>query len=686
MQTILSYVEKTKSIWRTGDNGQKWEEVEKNKGEVLDLLEHPHSKKRAVAVGQKKTHWVTDDEGVTWKEFKTERLVSIQQPGFAFSASNPDHVLYSGTECTGGIFTAECRDTTYYTTDFFKTDPKELLGDTHKCMFTQSTPGFNETTDSTVLCIVDGENAHPKHRKLVISDNWFKDKEEPKLDGINVIEGVAETAAVFKFIVVAVKSTGTDEMALYVTDDAKQWHRAEFPHEHSGLKEDAYTILESTPYSIQVDVLSGHATNPMGTLFTSNSNGTYFTKGLEHTNRAPTGAVDFEKVEGIQGILLANIVDNYEQLDSSVNAAKKVVSRISFDDGKMGTWQPLKAGDDKLHLHSIINAGIGGRVFSSRAPGLVMGVGNTGKNLEEYMDGDLYLSDDAGQTWNRVKKEAHKYEFGGLGSIIIIVNDEERTNKIEYSTDFGKNWKEYKLEKEVRVRLLTTTPDSTSLNFLLVGTDKDKKHYAISLDFSEVLEKKCDKDDFEKWYARYDEDGKPDCLMGHKEYFMRRKKDAQCNAATKLYEEPDAEQEICECLDHDFECDFNYIRSDDGKTCDPVAGTAQIPADKCKDPKDKYKGPSGFRKIPGNNCKDGVDKENEEVERECGAGKISRTSNDALCLTCAVATPPSDGKISMQITKFKGARAEQYFYLDHAETSSSNEEVWLQYENQKDVY
>jgi hypothetical protein len=637
VQTILSFVGQTKSIWRTGDNGQKWEEIDTNKGAVIDVLEHPHDKKRAIAIGENKLHWVTDDEGATWREFKTELPPSIKQWGFVFSATNPDYVLYAGSKCSiEDTITDGCYDKSYYTTDFFKTDPKELLDHTHRCTFTQSTKAFNETTESTVLCIVDGKDSHPLHRKLVISDNWFKDKEEPLLDGIKVVEGVAELAAVYKFIVVAVKSSGTDEMALYVTDDAKQWHRAEFPHEHGGLREDAYTVLESTPYSIQIDVLSGHITNPMGSLFTSNSNGTYFTRGLEHTNRSPQSMVDFEKIEGIQGILMANIVENYKEVEASANAPKKVVSRISFDDGKMNTWKPLKAGDEDLHLHSVTSAGNGGRVFSSRAPGLVMGVGNTGKNLEEYIDCDTYLSTDAGLTWEKVKKEAHKYEFGGLGSVIVVVNDEIVTDKIEYSTDFGKSWKPFTLEKELRVRLLTTTPDSTSLNFLIVGTDREKKSYAISLDFSEVLDRKCEKDDFEQWYARYDEDGKPDCLMGHKEYFYRRKKDAQCNAATKLYEEPDAEEDICECQDHDFECDFNYIRSDDGKTCEPVPGTAKIPADQCKDPKDKYKGPSGFRKIPGNNCKDGINKEKEEVERDCGAGKLSQTHRTTLHLM-----PPS---------------------------------------------
>jgi hypothetical protein len=99
--------------------------------------------------------------------------------------------------------------------------------------------------------------------------------------------------------------------------------------------EEAYTILPSTSYSIQVDVLSSMSMrNQIGTLFTSNSNGSYFTRSLENTNRNNNGIVDFEKVQNIEGILLANIVSNHEEVTANPRTAEKQIeSRISFDDG-----------------------------------------------------------------------------------------------------------------------------------------------------------------------------------------------------------------------------------------------------------------------------------------------------------------------------------------------------------------
>jgi hypothetical protein len=366
----------------------------------------------------------------------------------------------------------------------------------------------------------------------------------------------------------------------------------------------------------------------IGQLFTSNSNGTYFTRNLDNTNRILEGLVDFEQIQGIDGIVMANTVKNADEVKSSKRAKKQLQTKISFDDGKMNTWKALKTTDDKeLHLHSVTELINGGRVFSSAAPGLVMGVGNTGGSLEAYEDGDLYISDDAGLTWQLAIKEAHKYEFGGAGSIIVAVYDEGYTSKIKYSTDHGKNWKELDLDVEIRPQLLTTTPDSTTLQFLLIGSGKDKKTHVLNLDFKDAFDGrvcKLDKDndsksDYEKWYARYDDDKKPDCLMGRKQFFWRRKKDKDCNAAD-AYKDPEVENEVCECQAQDFECDFNFVRDSDGNCVLASGAKLPIPPNECKNPKDEYEGPSGYRKIPGNSCKGGIDKD-KPIKRKCEDGK-----------------------------------------------------------------
>jgi len=109
-------------------------------------------------------------------------------------------------------------------------------------------------------------------------------------------------------------------------------------------------------------------------------------------------------------------------------------------DGKQIPCDRSNLEECSLHLHSVTNPHNFGPIFSSTAPGLVMGVGSVGKQLSPYEECDTFLSTDAGLTWRMVRREAHVYEFGDSGSIILTVNDEEMTDTVSYSTDFGGTW------------------------------------------------------------------------------------------------------------------------------------------------------------------------------------------------------------------------------------------------------
>lgn len=69
-----------------------------------------------------------------------------------------------------------------------------------------------------------------------------------------------------------------------------------------------------------------------------------------------------------------------------------------------------------------------------------MGVGSVGEALLPYEECDTFLSTDAGVTWNVIARDAHKYEFGDQGSILVVINDEDKTDTVEYSLDLGKTW------------------------------------------------------------------------------------------------------------------------------------------------------------------------------------------------------------------------------------------------------
>lgn len=497
----------------------------------------------------------------------------------------------------------------------------------------------------------------------MISDSYFVDNKgttqefEPEFETGRTVQGIVGITVVKRYLAAAASAEGTDEMAMYISDDTIKWHRAVFPHDHK-MKQSAYTVLESTDYSIQIDVMNARPFNPMGVLLSSNSNGTYFTRNIEHTNRNFEGYVDFEKVTGIQGIVLVNTVDNWEEILNK-GGHKNVKTEISFDDGR--TFHGLKCDGKDLHLHSVTELSNSGRVFSSPAPGLAMGIGNTGDYLKPYKEGNLYVSDDAGATWRLGQEGPHKYEFGDQGSILVAIPDpreetDRTTNVVKYSLNHGKDWKSVELPQKMRPIQITTTKDSTSLKFLLEGIEDKSDHptsYIIALDFDDLHEGKCKDSDMEMWSARVDENSKPTCLMGHTQSYRRRKADADCFIKNE-FEDPVPVTESCSCTDEDFECDFNFVRSEDRKSC-VKAGALVVLEGQCKDPKGTFMGSSGWRLIPGNDCKrvSGTQKD-EKVKLDC-EGSVAA---------------PASGLISHHQEVFGGLNFENKVYLERTGVST----------------
>jgi hypothetical protein len=122
-----------------------------------------------------------------------------------------------------------------------------------------------------------------------------------------------------------------------------------------------------------------------------------------------------------------------------------------------------------------------------------MAVGNVGEKLASYVESDTFLSRDAGFTWEEVHKDAHLWEFGDSGSILVMVNDEEPTDHVLFTTDEGLNWREYKFTNEkVRVRSIVTVPLDTSRRFILFGSyARSPTSVAVHLDFTALTSLRC---------------------------------------------------------------------------------------------------------------------------------------------------------------------------------------------------
>ena len=214
--------------------------------------------------------------------------------------------------------------------------------ETSRCQFAHSTKDFqHEAHEDLIYCVAfdstptDGIHSLSSSR-LFSSTDFFKSETRVEDLGIGKnARGVVALAIVSKFAVVALRDLApgnNGEMLLYVTVDTKTWAKAQFPHASSAkLRENAYTVVESTTHSLAVDVVLQDQ-GSIGTLFVSNSNGTYFVESLKDTNRNELGYVDYENIYGVEGVGLANIVANSADVESK-RAAKVLKSKITFDDG-----------------------------------------------------------------------------------------------------------------------------------------------------------------------------------------------------------------------------------------------------------------------------------------------------------------------------------------------------------------
>ena len=73
-----------------------------------------------------------------------------------------------------------------------------------------------------------------------------------------------------------------------------------------------------------------------GAILKSNSNGTYFGISIENVNRDQRGYVDFEKMIGLDGIALINVVGNPDE--AKITGVKALQSRITHNDGGFSNW------------------------------------------------------------------------------------------------------------------------------------------------------------------------------------------------------------------------------------------------------------------------------------------------------------------------------------------------------------
>ncbi|KAH8920807.1 Oligoxyloglucan reducing end-specific cellobiohydrolase [Atractiella rhizophila] len=570
---------------------------------------HQYNKDRAYLVAGGRKVYTTTNKGQRWTYFQAPLDANILRiPLLDFHPTRPDWLIWTGSKDCSGPLSNNCHAQSYYT----RNNGDSWSGiDSYVRICSWGRDKKLWIDEKTIFCESyknkEGSQHSDNTMQFVEGKNFYTQKKV-------LFDNIVGYATFEEYMVVA-EVTGTGgSLTLQVSLNGDRYASALFPP-NMRIMPSAFTVLESTTDSVFLHVTtSGAPGAEWGSLFKSNSNGTYYTMSLEHVNRNDAGYVDFEKMIGLDGIALINVVSNPD--DATLTGKKELQTR--------GRWKPIipPARDSlgrsydcmstscSLHIHGYTERRDPRATYSSpTAVGLMIGVGNVGEKLAPYEDSDTFLTRDGGFTWDEVHKDAHLWEYGDQGSIIVLVNDEQPTDFVTYTLNEGLSWQDYNFGQKLRVRTIVTVPQDTSRKFILFGSEpgRTSETVAVHLDFSQVTNTKCNldladpnNDDFELWSPS--EKREQTCLFGRQVMYHRRIRERNCYVG-EIMPQPFKKERDCLCTDDDFECEFNYRRDPYTHQCVLVDGAQPLPNnDTCTWQQDFWYERTAYRKVPHSSC------------------------------------------------------------------------------------
>ncbi|KAJ0067047.1 hypothetical protein NL108_008949, partial [Boleophthalmus pectinirostris] len=343
-------------------------------------------------------------------------------------------------------------------------------------------------------------------------------------------------------------------------------------------------------------------------LYISDSPGVYFTLSLENlrTSRGLAGnlLVDFYKVEGINGMYLANkLVDN------------QVKTFITYNKGQTWALLPAPATDIagnnlhcilpfcSLHLHLEMseNPYTSGPITSKKSvPGIIVATGNIGTELSTTNLG-MFITADAANSWRQIFDEEHNIWFlDNGGALLAVLHAAQPIRHLWISLDEGKKWDRHTFSlAPLYVDGVLMAPESENHIITFFGHFSYRSEWQlIKIDYKGIFNRRCMDGDYQTWHLQYK--GEP-CVMGEKQIYMKRRPGNRCMLAldySRIYS-----SEPCVCNSYDFECDYGWERQTDGK-CSPAFWFNPNGAAKSCSNSQSFLNSTGYRKVLSNNCKE----------------------------------------------------------------------------------
>ncbi|KAK9246539.1 hypothetical protein V1506DRAFT_487695 [Lipomyces tetrasporus] len=599
------------NIVHISDNhGASWKPVAAK--DIVAIYPHPYNSDYVYLITNTAQHFVSTDRGKKFDPLKTPTEPNkVGAQIITFHKDHSDWLIWHGQmDCSKLPQGRPCVVETHYSTNNGKKWNPLLSGVNKQCMFAV---GLQKSTDEKLIFC---ERAIGSIVELVSSTDYFKNEKVQFKD-------ILAFAVQDDFLIVAAVDEDRTGLRMDVSIDGDTFAQARFPPMFDVKQTQAYTILDTSTKAIVLHVtVNGERGAEFGTILKSNSNGTSYVTSIENANRNIFGFVDFEKMQGIEGLSIVNTVSNPGDTD------KQLRSKITFDDG--ASWKFLEppsvdsrgdstgcaaAGEQcSLNLHGYTERiDVRDTYSSASAVGLMIGVGNVGSSLTKYGYGNTYLTRDGGATWKELAKGTYMWEYGDQGSIIVLV-EQVPTNKLTYTFNEGNTWEELTFFDEVvDVSDISTVPSDTSRKFLIhakPGQSYGDKTLLVQVDFTGTTDVKCkldekdpSHDDFELWTPQ--RPGTSDkCLFGHETEYHRKIPDHMCFIGDKVIQPHAVVVRNCSCTRLDYECDENYYLANDG-SCQLVAGYS--PPDHsaiCQQMPSlvEWFEPTGYRLIPLSTC------------------------------------------------------------------------------------
>uniref|UniRef100_A0A8C3HEW2 Sortilin 1 n=1 Tax=Chrysemys picta bellii TaxID=8478 RepID=A0A8C3HEW2_CHRPI len=436
----------------------------------------------------------------------------------------------------------------------------------------------------------------------------------------------------FLFTSVVLAFQGNTRRIHVSTDQGETWNMAQLP---SVGQEQFFSILAANE-----DMVFMHVDDPgdtgCGTIYTSDDRGLIYSKSLErHLYTGIGSETDFTNVTSLRGVYITSVLSE----DRSIQSV------ITFDQG--GEWLPLRTPvnakcnstaknkeECSLYIYALYGISLNHNVpmlplSEPNVVGIVIAHGSVGDAIS-VVSPDVYISDDGGYTWARVLEGPHHYAILDSGGIIVAIEHSlEPINVIKFSTDEGQCWHKYTFSKEpIYFTGLASEPGARSMNVSLWGYRDSvlpRKWVSYTIDFSHLLSRNCEDNDYTIWLAHSSEPGSrtDGCVLGYKEQYLRLRKSSVCQNGRDYVTMK--QPSVCPCTLEDYLCDFGYFRPENQSVCVEQPELKGHDLEFCLYGRQELLTTRGYRKIPGDKCSGGKSPSREvtDLKRKCTSNLLT---------------------------------------------------------------